>query len=327
MADLNLTAVWESGVYQLETTDPVQGGASGISNLQGIQLGNRTEFLKTQVDGIIKRQGGYNSVRTFTGSALNNTLVSGDAHIVTGINNDLLNNIQQINLNLPSALSAGVGAAILVVGVNAGTQAGVITGLPNLRGFAFINRAGSDLIQLPHTTAGVNSISIINGESVLLISNGSNRWIVAQWQRADVTPAGVVSFFGGINVPEGYLVCNGAAISRTIYAALFEAIGTRYGTGDGSTTFNLPDLRGEFIRGWDNGRGIDSGRLIASAQGQAIQSHTHSITEIGTDSISSGGSITNFRSGAGTTATGVTGSTGGGETRPRNIAMLPIIKF
>ena len=70
-------------------------------------------------------------------------------------------------------------------------------------------------------------------------------------------PSGSVFCMAVATVPSGYLECNGAAVSRTTYAALFAIIGTNYGTGNGSSTFNLPDLRGEFIRGFDNGRGAD----------------------------------------------------------------------
>ena len=72
--------------------------------------------------------------------------------------------------------------------------------------------------------------------------------------------------------------CNGAAVSRTTYAALFAVIGTAYGAGNGSSTFNLPDLRGEFIRGFDNGKGTDSGRSIATSQGELTKAHNHSAT-------------------------------------------------
>ena len=64
---------------------------------------------------------------------------------------------------------------------------------------------------------------------------------------------GQVNFFATSSAPAGFLKCSGQAVSRTTYAALFTAIGTLYGVGDGSTTFNLPDLRGEFIRGLDDG--------------------------------------------------------------------------
>lgn len=90
-----------------------------------------------------------------------------------------------------------------------------------------------------------------------------------------VTP-GTLRFFASSAVPNGYLACNGEAVSRSTYAKLFEAIGTCFGEGDGKTTFNLPDCRGEFIRGWDAERGVDKDRQIGSYQTDAIQSHSHS---------------------------------------------------
>ena len=92
-----------------------------------------------------------------------------------------------------------------------------------------------------------------------------------------MVPSGAVLYFSGRTAPAGWLKANGAAVSRTAYAALFAAIGTTYGAGDGRTTFNLPDLRGEFIRGWDDGRGVDAGRVFGSAQAHALQSHQHGL--------------------------------------------------
>lgn len=94
---------------------------------------------------------------------------------------------------------------------------------------------------------------------------------------AGMIPSGAVMYFAGQAAPTGWLKANGAAVSRTLYAALFQAVRTTYGAGDGRTTFNLPDLRGEFIRGWDDGRGIDSGRTLGSAQGDAIRNITGKI--------------------------------------------------
>jgi phage-related tail fiber protein len=68
------------------------------------------------------------------------------------------------------------------------------------------------------------------------------------------------------NVPYGFLECNGAEISRDTYADLYAVIGDTYGNGDGSTTFNIPDLRGEFLRGWDNDKGVDPDRNIGTWQ-------------------------------------------------------------
>lgn len=78
--------------------------------------------------------------------------------------------------------------------------------------------------------------------------------------------AGEVSFFAMSSAPAGWLKANGATVSRTTYASLFAAIGTTFGAGDGSTTFALPDLRGEFIRGFSDGRSVDSGRTFGSFQ-------------------------------------------------------------
>lgn len=89
---------------------------------------------------------------------------------------------------------------------------------------------------------------------------------------------GMVAAFAANVTPTGWLKCNGAAVSRTTYANLFARIGTTYGAGDGSTTFNLPDLRGETIRGWDDKRGVDSGRAIGSWQDGQNVSHTHTGT-------------------------------------------------
>lgn len=76
-------------------------------------------------------------------------------------------------------------------------------------------------------------------------------------------------------VPAGFLIANGAAVSRTTYARLFAKIGTAFGAGNGTTTFNLPDLRGLFIRGLDNNRGIDAGRIFGSNQDDDLKTHSH----------------------------------------------------
>lgn len=89
---------------------------------------------------------------------------------------------------------------------------------------------------------------------------------------------GVLGFFATTTAPVGWLKANGAAVSRTAYAALFARIGTTFGAGDGTTTFNLPDMRGEFVRGLDDGRGVDGGRSLGSTQSSANLSHTHTGT-------------------------------------------------
>jgi microcystin-dependent protein len=134
---------------------------------------------------------------------------------------------------------------------------------------------------------------------------------------------GTLIYHSANTAPTGYIKANGAAVSRTTYADLFTAIGTTYGAGDGSSTFNVPDLRGEFMRSWDDARGIDNGRNFGSSQADELKAHTHTFS-------------THYNTGAGgvplqgtssPTGTVTTSSTGGTETRPRNIAFLACIKY
>lgn len=92
---------------------------------------------------------------------------------------------------------------------------------------------------------------------------------------------GQVAYFPTSAPPAGWLKANGAAVSRTVYARLFERISTVGGAGDGSTTFNVPDMRGVFPRGLDDGRGLDTGRALGSYQDSANLSHNHGINDGG----------------------------------------------
>ena len=114
------------------------------------------------------------------------------------------------------------------------------------------------------------------------------------------TPTGAVIAYAGSAAPTGWLFCYGQAVSRTTYAALFTAIGASYGAGDGSTTFNLPDLRGRAVAGVDNMGGTTAGRITSAGAGitgttlgaaggaqtvalteAQMPSHYHSVTTVG----------------------------------------------
>ena len=198
--------------------------------------------------------------------------------------------------------------------------------------------------------------AVDGNQGEFLTTNGNG---VLSFSVVQGVPSGSVFCMAIATVPTGYLECDGSAVSRTTYAALFAIIGTSYGSGDGSSTFNIPDLRGEFIRGFDNGKGTDSGRAIASSQGGSNLSHSHTATSTSTVTdpghqhdttvtnhavfpgqggitISYGGAggypATNFQMSDNTTGVTVATSTsvandGGSETRPRNIAMMYIIKI
>ena len=135
---------------------------------------------------------------------------------------------------------------------------------------------------------------------------------------------GIIVFCSQTAEPAGWLKCNGQAVSRTTYAALFGRIGTTFGAGNGSTTFNVPEIRGEFVRGLDEGRGVDPGRLIGTAQADMLEAHTHTVG-LADDSSASGSKV---KEGSGNVdASFTTSSNGGTETRPRNVAFPFIIKF
>ena len=159
----------------------------------------------------------------------------------------------------------------------------------------------------------------------------ANLDVYSKAEAAQLTPAGTVIMFAGPMVLPGYLPCNGAELSRTSYAALFANIGTYYGAGNGVSTFNLPDLRGEFVRGLDNGRGVDGGRGLGTFQGGDIQAHNH-ITRFNRTQKSD--NSTNFILSDPNVGENINGSvslptsaTGGAETRPRNVALNFLIKY
>ena len=146
--------------------------------------------------------------------------------------------------------------------------------------------------------------------------------------------------------PPGFIELNGAAISRTTYSKLFARYGTRFGAGNGSTTFNLPDLRGEFIRGWDHGRGVDAGRLLGTSQLDQMQRITGSTRIIrggtpnaegalseevldysGVYSAGNGGNYIFQKFDSALSPNARTSSSTDGETRPRNVAFMYITKY
>ncbi|TYG34149.1 phage tail protein [Lonepinella koalarum] len=175
MANLKETAQWETGIYQLETSDPVMGGEDGVDNRQAKQLANRTAYLKEQVESLGSDKANANH-----------------SHAIADIT------------NLQTTLNSKANATDLTsANSNFTTLRNILVGVP-----------------IPHPLS---------------------------------------------SVPTGCLVMNGQSFNKTLYPVL----ATKYPSGV------LPDLRGEFIRGWDNGRGVDSGRSILSTQSESFKSHSH----------------------------------------------------
>lgn len=119
-----------------------------------------------------------------------------------------------------------------------------------------------------------------------IISSGTTMITGGAFQGVEGTPTGAVVCFGKSSLPSGFIFCDGSAVSRTTYADLFTAIGTSFGSGDGSTTFNVPDLRGRVPAGKDNMGGSSANRLTSAVSGSTLgasggsQSHTLSTSEM-----------------------------------------------
>lgn len=158
-------------------------------------------------------------------------------------------------------------------------------------------------------------------------------------------PAGIVMPYAGTSAPSGFLMCDGSAVSRYTYSRLFNIVGTSHGTGDGSTTFNLPDYRGRFLRGVDGGAGNDpdaasrtamntggnTGDNVGSIQADEYESHNHQVSMYdggGGNAFGTSGSGTRGQSGStGAGAFQNSNTSGGNETRPKNANVHYIIKY
>jgi len=167
-------------------------------------------------------------------------------------------------------------------------------------------------------------------------------------------PSGAILAYGGASAPSGWLLCDGASVLRADYSDLFDAIGTAFGAADG-THFNVPDLRGRFLRGADNAAGRDpdaagrtamatggnTGDAVGSVQADEQESHTHTQDAHthslnannralygGVNNVALGGatSVPNVQETATASATATNQATGGNETRPLNANVNFIIK-
>lgn len=301
MASLPESSTFDAGVYQLELTDPVIGGPSGVSNAPLKNLANRTKYLKDHVDALEN----------------GNTPAGAATKLATARNISLSGDVSG-----QAAFDGSQSAAISATVLSASTaQAGKV-----------------QLATSAEAIAAANSSKAVTPAGLATYLNTSKMGVVGQ-----------VAFFAMNAVPAGWLKCNGSALSRITYADLYAAIGTLYGAGDGSNTFNIPDLRGEFLRGFDDGRGIDSGRTIGSWQRGSLMAGGDNLADnvmiltylaeaanrdrAGLDTIQDtsiyAGALqyTSDLVNASTTLTTPEIALHSGMTRPRNIALLPCIKF
>lgn len=164
------------------------------------------------------------------------------------------------------------------------------------------------------TSSMDSGVNLTLGTSVPVnpLHSASKSYVDNSISEAGVIPTGGIMTFYRSTAPAGWLECNGSVIASTgDTAALYVLIGA-----------TLPDLRGEFVRGWDHGKGTDSGRTLGSFQADNLKSHAHSYNGLTANAIPAAtGTETYFATGSLTT-----GTTGGTETRPRNVAFMYCIK-
>ena len=198
---------------------------------------------------------------------------------------------------------------------------------PDIDSLAAPDLVGTNFTSLPSGQL-VGNLPALNGSSLTSLTSANLTGALPAIDGSNLTgiagtPAGVVIYHAANTAPTGFIKANGASISTSTYSDLFAVIGYTFGGSGGS--FNVPDLRGEFLRGWDDGRGVDSGRAFGSSQGDLFKSHSHTfgVWQATTNTAHNG-------AGTGSThyqSTQSVSSVGGTETRPRNIALLACIKY
>lgn len=191
--------------------------------------------------------------------------LSGWANNVSGDDLSIRNKAGTTNLSMTSGGMAISAANTTWVGNTAQTGNLSVTGKVSATGTA----TGPN--DLPNKSFVDSAISVVSTAA----SNAQNAANNAQTTADQAAPVASLVYMAVNVVPAGWLKANGAQVSRTTYAALFAVIGTSYGAGNGTTTFNLPDYRGYFLRAFDDGRGIDTGRVFSSTQSSQNLSHNH----------------------------------------------------
>ena len=218
----------------------------------------------------------------------------------------------------------------------------VVTGKLAINATAITSTA-AELNLLDGGTSVGSSITIADTDGVVVNDGGTMKSVPASDFKEYIMPTGALMPYAGTSAPTGFLLCYGQAISRSTYADLFSAISTTYGTGDGSSTFNLPDLRGRVVAGQDDMGGSSADRLTDQTGGlngdtlgdtggsethtlstAQMPAHTHTVAaqqQVGGDSTNRGGSGQ-----LGAAATITTSSTGSGSAH-NNVQPTIILNY
>lgn len=269
MAVLGETETYESGIYQLEITDPVVGGANGIDNLQAKQLANRTAWLKKQFTDLfngaisVVKATKLVTARNINGVAFDGTAditlpaqttISGNAGTATKL--ATARNINGVNfdgtadINIEARLGTPIAsAATTTIGTVGGGDMVHITGTTTITSFGTTTSANvlrivvfDGALTLTHNATslilptGANILTAAGDVAEFICENTTlGYWKCTGYQRANGAAlvsgiaSGKIDYFATTTAPTGYLKANGAAVSRATYAALFSAICSTYG--------------------------------------------------------------------------------------------------
>lgn len=354
MADLTLTPTWQPAVYKIATSDAVLAGdESATANLQAKQLGDRTEYLKNAVDSPV-------APNLKTGTSGNATA---NAKFVID-NSARWASVTEVTSNSAVALDkAAMGKLFVfkqtanvtytlpdVASLNDPTSPGTyaygqgIGFINNSSKVVIISRAGSNLFTgLYHwlSSGDQQLLWLMPGEMafVVAIATSPGLWVTTI-NKSNNQDVGCVVQAITATAPQGSIVALGQEVNRADYPRLYlwaitqsmvvndadwAANVGKFSHGNGTTTFRIPLLAGYFLRAANTtGAGLDSSRAVGSEQADEIKAHTHSLSTVTSQVGITSGSDNDVFSSAAPTATS---STGGAETRPKNIAVLTCIKY
>lgn len=325
-------AVYAEHVYQVENGDPATGGASGTFVLPSKALADRTKWLKGQVEALDAAKAPLASpaltgVPTAPTAAdgTSTTQLATTAFVASALAGGAIAYATESlagKVELATAAETQAGAdgtrAVHPLGLKSALDLKAPLASPGLTGTP----------TAPTAAAGTNTTQVATTAFALAAA------------AAAAVPPGTVIAYAGSDAPAGWLICDGASLSKTTYAALYGVIGTTY--GGTSTTFLIPDYRGFFLRGLDAGRALGSiqkGSLIAYDLGSTaaqtcginMSDGPSSQAMMGVDDYTT----TDYpgvttRSVGGAAAAALKGTTGGrwtGVTRPTNRAVNYCIKY
>lgn len=249
-----LKNTWSNSAQTVLNTNPVVLDSAGRATIFG--SGTYCQVLKDSSGNTIwtKETGDASSTSNLGWGSTSGGTANAQTVTVTGFSST--------NGQTFYFVAGATNTGALTLSVNGGSPISVVKTTPS----------GTALLTGQEVAAG-NVIGVTyytnTGQFQLVTNNNQTLYV-----------SGEVKTFAMNSCPAGWAETNGAAISRTTYASLFSAIGTTWGSGNGSTTFNIPDFRGQFLRGWDHGKNVDTTNLTGS-----ITSGSTTISNLSTTSF------------------------------------------